>query len=43
MGLLSTPYQNTGFAISAPTVPAEAVRRPYLGKIPAPTQKGLPQ
>jgi len=35
--------QNTGFAVSAPAVPAEAVRRPYAGNIPARTQKGLPK
>lgn len=43
MGLMSTPYRNTGFAVSTPAVPAEAVRRPYAGNFPAPTQKGLPQ
>ncbi|NEA68706.1 hypothetical protein [Streptomyces sp. SID12488] len=31
------------FAVPAPTLPAEAVRRPYTGNTPAPTQKGLPQ
>ncbi|MFF0018852.1 hypothetical protein [Streptomyces sp. NPDC005374] len=43
MGLSSRPYANTGLAVSTPVVPAEAVRRPYDGSIPAPTQKGLPQ
>ncbi len=42
-GLMSTPYERAGFAVSAYTVPAEAVRRPYAGSTPAPTQKGLPQ
>ncbi|GAQ75076.1 hypothetical protein T45_06857 [Streptomyces turgidiscabies] len=40
---MSTPHQDTGFAVPAPAVPAEAVRRPYAGNIPAPTQNGLPK
>jgi hypothetical protein len=43
MGLLSTPDQNSGFAVSPLAVPAGAVRRPYSGNVPAPTQKGLSQ
>ncbi|MDX3697596.1 hypothetical protein PV726_46930 [Streptomyces europaeiscabiei] len=42
-GLRRGPYEITGFAASAPILPAEAVRRPYTGNTPAPTQKGLPQ
>jgi hypothetical protein len=42
-GLMSTPYERDGLAVCASTVPAEAVRRPYAGNTPAPTQKGLPQ
>ncbi|MEH0639759.1 MBL fold metallo-hydrolase [Streptomyces bottropensis] len=42
-GLRRRPYETIGFAASAPTLPAEAVRRPYIGNIPAPTQKGLPK
>ncbi|WP_330285466.1 hypothetical protein [Streptomyces sp. NBC_00576] len=42
-GLRRRPYENTGFAVSAYTLPAEAVRRPCTGNTPAPTQKGLPQ
>lgn len=40
---MSTSYQNTGFAVSTSAVPAEALRRPYAGNIPAPTQRGLPK
>lgn len=40
---MSTPYERAAFAVSASTVPAEAVRRPYAGSIPPPTQKGLPK
>ncbi|MFD3505787.1 hypothetical protein [Streptomyces sp. NPDC058678] len=41
--LMSTPHERAGLAVSASTVPAEAVRRPYAGNTPAPTQRGLPQ
>ncbi|MFI1359022.1 hypothetical protein ACH4TV_36465 [Streptomyces sp. NPDC020898] len=40
---MSTPYENTAFAVPASPVPAEAVPRPYAGNLPALTQKGLPQ
>ncbi|MFD3622877.1 hypothetical protein ACFWWT_48850 [Streptomyces sp. NPDC058676] len=36
-GLMNTPYEKAGFAVSASTVPAEAVRHPYAGNTPAPT------
>ncbi|WP_328841695.1 hypothetical protein [Streptomyces europaeiscabiei] len=42
-GLRRRPYETTSFAASAPTLPAEAVRRPYAGNTPTPTQKGLHQ
>lgn len=41
MDLPGNPQQYTGLAVSTPTVPAEAVNRPYAGNTPAPTQNGL--
>jgi hypothetical protein len=39
---MGTPNQNTGFAVPTYAVPAAAVRRPYAGNTPVPTQRGLP-